>query len=166
MTVPFDNARRGLEAVGASVRDRELVELLIRHGQEEGQILDRYNRFVTEAHSAAARYLVQLIIADEERHHRVMVELANAVAWGWSELSPQPAVPDLPVSTRAASDLVAETHRLLAAEKQDRKELQKLHKEFAAYSEYTLWDLLVDVMLLDTEKHMHILSFIEKHDLD
>ena len=45
----FDWAREGLERTGAAPDVRDVVELLARHGEEEGAILGRYRRFAEEA---------------------------------------------------------------------------------------------------------------------
>lgn len=44
----FDSALEGLEETGASPEAREIVELLARHGEEEGTILNGYQRFAKE----------------------------------------------------------------------------------------------------------------------
>lgn len=165
MDTTFETAKRGLRETGASVESRELVELLARHGSEEGALLERYQRFTQDASTADMRYLVQLIIDDERRHHRLLVEMANAIAWGWSGWSPDPAVPALTtaVGGSAQEALMHETRLLLQAEKRDRVELQRLRKHLRLYADTTLWTLVVDLMLLDTEKHTRILGFIAKH---
>ena len=40
----------------------DVVELLARHGEEEGAILSRYQRFAGEASAPETRYLVKLIL--------------------------------------------------------------------------------------------------------
>ena len=71
----FRDAFEGLQATGASQSAYEVVGALDRHGREEGELLERYRRFVDESESPAARYLVRLILEDEKRHHRVPEEL-------------------------------------------------------------------------------------------
>lgn len=159
----FDRAREGLRATNASVGDRDLVAILERHGVEEGAVLARYERLGAQANSEAVRYLVNLIMDDERRHHRVMVEIANAVAWanvkGAADVD---TVPDLN-ATRESAELLAATGELIAVEKQDARELKRLRREFKDYADTTLWGLLIDTMLLDTEKHRVILEFISSH---
>jgi hypothetical protein len=160
MTQTFDHALQGLDEMDASVGDRDLVHLLARHGREEGAILEQYQRFSDEADSPAVRYLVRLIVDDEQRHHRILGELANAIAWGWG-VDSEPVVPQLaPVPPRDAR-LLAGTRELLAAERADARELHKLRKRLRPYAETTLWDLLVEILELDTRKHVRILEFIE-----
>jgi hypothetical protein len=57
---------------------------------------------------------------------------------------------------------MAVTDRLLAAERDDAKELKRLAKSLRDLRETTLWVLLVELMQADTAKHIKILSFI--HD--
>jgi hypothetical protein len=162
-TDAFDRAREGLEASGASVGERELVDILASHGKEEGKFLATYARFASSAPSAAARYLVSLILEDERRHHRLLGEIANAIGWPW-ENDPS-ALPDLTVRRQESADaLIKETRALLREEERDKKELRKLRRKLEPYADTTVWALLVELMILDTEKHARILRFILDHE--
>jgi hypothetical protein len=158
----FDSAMEGLRTSGASAETRELVELLARHGEAEGAILNRYKRFAVEASAPETRYLVQLILDDERRHHRLMVEMANALAWGISRESPYPAVPDVTHKDAGNRALTEETQHLLKSEEQDRLDLKDLRKRLRPFRDTTMWELLVDIMLMDTDKHIRILGIIAK----
>src|ERR1039458_2764725 len=83
MESEFLDAIEGLRATAASPSAYEVVEALDRHGREEGELLERYRRFVDESESPAVRYLVRLVLEDEERHHRVLEDLANTIAWAF-----------------------------------------------------------------------------------
>ncbi|HUY23235.1 MAG TPA: hypothetical protein VMV22_12940 [Acidimicrobiales bacterium] len=156
---PFDSATRGLREAGASADERDLVEWITRHGREEGVLLERYERLAHESTSAATRYLVRLIIEDERRHHQTLAEIAEAIAWG-TLTSPVPALPRSGIGdVDNDAELVAQTKALLASEKRDRTELRRLRRRLRSYTG-TLWPLLVDLMLLDTEKHTRILEYV------
>ena len=58
--------------------------------------------------------------------------------------------------------LIAQTRELLASEKKDRAELRRLRRRLRAYSG-TIWPFLIDLMLLDTDKHSRILRYIIRH---
>jgi hypothetical protein len=163
MTTTFANARKGLDEVRASVWDYKLVDLLAEHGEQEGALLARYESLAAGTTSPAVRYLGQLILDDERRHHRMLVEMANAIAWGWSKLSPEPAVPELPAPQTVDQELVETAQALLRIERRDQAELKKLRKELDEVADTTLWALLVDLMRLDTEKHIRILRFLTDH---
>jgi len=155
----FEQAFQGLRTSGASVFTHEIVEAVDRHGRDEAELLERYQRFVEEAESPAARYLVQLILDDEQRHHRVLEELANTIAWGWTKGVPEEVVP---VFSRDCEDaaLRAETRALLGHELRDRTQLRRLRRRLRSYGDAPLWGLLVNLMRADTEKHIDILRFI------
>ena len=157
---PFESSRRGLRAAGASTGDRDVVEWITRHGKTEGALLERYERFEREASSPLHRYLVKLILDDERRHHMVLAEIAEAIAWGGVN-DARPSIPR-PVEGGADAELIEETKKLLASEKSDRAELRRLRRRLRSYSG-TIWPLLVELMLRDTQKHTRILRYIVKH---
>ena len=158
----FESAMEGLETTGASEDTRALVELLARHCREEGAMLHHYQRFATEAETPETRYLSRLILDDEIRHHRLLVEMANAIAWGMSKDSPAPAVPDITRRDAGNQALRSETENLLKSEERDRVELKELRKQLRPFKDITLWELIIDLMLLDTDKHIQILRAIAK----
>ena len=163
VTRSFEAAREGLRKTGASVGDRELVETIIRHGEHEGELLGRYRRFADEASSPAVRYLVHLIVEDEVRHHQLLVELANRIAWGFSSERPAAATPDAFPLDGAASELARETKALLEEEEKDRSALRTLRHQVSDYEDTTLWPVVIDMMLADTDKHAAILRYILRH---
>jgi hypothetical protein len=59
-----------------SVFDAMILQHLTEHLAGEAAILDEYRQLATSP-DAPVRYLAQLIVEDEERHHRVLNELAN-----------------------------------------------------------------------------------------
>lgn len=163
MESSFESALRGVEETGGSVADKQLVEHLSRHGKDEGAMLERYQHFADSSPSPATRYLIKLLMEDEHRHHRILAEIANAAAWGWGGNSPEPAVPDLQGHQAETPEMLAATKELLEAEEEDKRELDRLKRELKPYADTTLWSLLVDLMILDTEKHARILRFVLEH---
>jgi hypothetical protein len=153
----YESPIEGLRATGASTGERDIVEWITRHAKEEGVLLERYEHLARESTSPAARYLVELIMEDERRHHRVLAQIAHTIAWG-SFMDPDLAVPRL-IDGVADSELVEEAKKLLASEKRDRTELRRLRRRLRTYSG-TIWPLLIDAMLLDTKKHMRILRHV------
>lgn len=137
----------------------EVVEALNRHGSEEAELLKRYQRFVEEAESPAARYLVKLILEDEERHHKMLEALANTIAWGSID-GPSVTLPAFPHRHATSGELRTETRALLRHEVRDRTQLRKLGRRLRSYGDAPMWNLLVDVMRTDTEKHIRILQLI------
>jgi len=79
----IESAVHGLEQIGARVETRELVKMLARHSEEEEALLERYVRAIAEPSPPALTFVVRLIVEDERRHHRLLAEVANSIAWGW-----------------------------------------------------------------------------------
>ncbi|MDA8312455.1 MAG: hypothetical protein M0Z46_17960 [Actinomycetota bacterium] len=156
----FERALDGLRATGAGVTVRALVELLAEHGSEEGRMLAEYQRLSELVADPAARYLFRLILDDERRHHRMLVELATELAWG-TYGGTETSVP--PLGWHLDEDLAEATRALHAFEQEDRRKLEALRNRLRPFEESTLWGLMVQVMILDTEKHATILEFLERH---
>jgi len=160
VTTSFESAARGLRAAAASTGEHDMVAWIARHGKEEGELLRRYERFAREAPSAVTRYLVHLILEDERRHHQVLAEIAHTIAWG-SLADVEAALPRM-VEGAADDELIKQTRELLASEKKDRAELRRLRRRLRSYTG-TVWPFLIDLMLLDTDKHSRILRYIIRH---
>jgi rubrerythrin len=156
----FESSERGLRATGASTGERDVVAWIDRHRREEGALLERYEIVAQQAPSEAVRYLLSLILEDERRHHRVLGEIAHAIAWG-GVAAAVPAVPRM-VEGGGTDELLAQTREMLASEKKDRRELRRLRRRLGAYSG-TMWPLLIELMQLDTDKHMRILRYVIRH---
>lgn len=163
MDTSFSEALRGLREVGASPDTAEIVTILARHGGEEQDMVRHYEELAADAASPAVRYLVGLIVEDERRHHRVLVELAGAIAWGRLPGGPDDATPVLDRAEAGNEELRRMTRRLLDHERADHAALVRLRRRLRPYAETTMWQLLVDIMIADTDKHRRILEFIDHH---
>ncbi len=89
--------------------------------------------------------------------------MANAIAWGLIDDSSDPVLPDLTHMDAGNMALAEETQSLIRAEERDRTELKNLRKRLRPFGSTTLWELVVDLMLLDTEKHVRILELVAKN---
>jgi len=161
MQATFESALRGLRMTGASVDTRDLVELIVRHGKEEGELLATYEQLANASDNEMAAYVIGMILEDERRHHRLLAEVANAAAWARSSAAPDTSTPAL--SPGIDGELLAQTRKLLAAEQADYRELRRIRRKLHPFADTTLWGLIIDMMLLDTKKHATMLEFLEKH---
>jgi hypothetical protein len=145
----------------ASAWAQDMWTHLTEHAREEGVLLAEYLTAAEETESRALAYVIGLLVDDERRHHRWFADLAASLA-AEAELDPAgPVVPRLDFD-RANRDAVLDlTRALLARERADAKALDKLRKELRDVEDTTLWAVLVDVMRLDTEKHVTMLRFVE-----
>jgi hypothetical protein len=149
--------------VGASVWEEELYRHLTSHEGNERELLVEYQQAANDSQSGAFRYLAGLIVEDEIRHHRTLVDLAASLR---ADAEFRPEQPPVPRLDHWGPDprLVAElAQRLLEHEQQDLKFLKKLQDDVEDVKDTTLWALLVKLMEHDTAKHIEILEFVRRH---
>lgn len=158
----FENALKGIRMSGASPDTRDLVSLLEQHSSEEGELLAVYEDLAEHSTDEDARYLISLILEDEHRHHRLLVEMANAIAWSVPSASPDRATPA--ISTSMDGALLVLTRKLRRAEEADHRKLRRMRRRLRPFAKTTMWALLVDLMMLDTKKHATILRFLERRN--
>jgi rubrerythrin len=132
-----------------------VIHALQAHAREEAQFLDDYERLCEEVSDPGARFLIELILEDERRHHGMWERMAST-ARGDDQATPPPPR----VSPEEAAALLGPTERFLAAEREDRSHLKDLEKQLRPARDETLWQLIVDLMRLDTEKHVKILEYL------
>ena len=149
------------ELDGLSGWEKDLYATLTGHITNEGALLAEYDDLA--AHSGGhVRYLIELIGDDEARHHRLFGQWANSLKAFPFEASGDDALPALHPE-REPARVADAADRLLTIERHDERELRRLRKEVADMEDTTLWALVVDLVRLDTEKHILILEFLRRH---
>ncbi len=147
---------------GPSATDRALYAHLTNHIATERGLLEEYSDIADRTESKAFRYLVNLLIEDEIRHHRIFSELAESLETIALMKAKEPTVPFIDF-VRADRDAVLEaTKRLLEHESEDARELKRLQQELRDKGDNSLNGLLVELMQRDTQKHIAILRFVRK----
>jgi hypothetical protein len=141
--------------------ERALHRQLISHVEDEGQLLDAYQRAADESHSAAFSYLVSLILDEERRHHAIFGDLARTLQ---TEVDRGPeafAVPRLGHWGFDQVRILELTESFLAQETRDAAQLRDLEAQLEPVKDTTMWPLLIRLMQADTDKHLDILGFIK-----
>ncbi len=126
------------------------------HVREESEFLTAYEGLVADSEDESVRFLLELIIGDERRHHDLFSSLADASV----ATDALPAAPSL--SGEQARRLLEPTARFLQAERDESRKLAALRAQLKPVRTDTLWPLLVELMEIDTAKHVRILSYL--HD--
>jgi hypothetical protein len=151
-------------AAGPSAWARDLYVHLTSHVETERGMLEEYGSAAEASSSKAFAYLVNLLIEDEMRHHRILSALADSLET--MSLRPgakDPPIPYLDFNKTNKETVLDLTEKLLEKEQQDALELKRLQRELRDVKDTTLWGLLVDLMERDTQKHVAILKFVKKH---
>jgi rubrerythrin len=147
--------------VDLTVWSQQLITYLTAHMDSEREVLRSYAALVEEAPEGHVKYLVKLILADEIRHHQLFGEMINALRAEMDQRDIVPRLPDFEPGTTPTA-LLEETRRLLQLERRDTDELKRLKKALDKVEDTRWWSVLVDVMALDTKKHVRLLQFIEQ----
>lgn len=143
--------------------DRKALSHIEAHLQRETSVVNGYEAMVGTTTGAIA-YLLNQVIADEYRHHHVLAELAKALGSATGRPGYEASeVPDpTAISEESRLQLLAETRRFIDVEKDDEKDLRQLVADLRPVKTRTIWPLLVELMELDTEKHLRVLRRIEQ----
>lgn len=150
-------------SAGPSSWERQLYSHLKSHVETERAMLERYGEVAERTHSKAFRYLVKLLIDDEIRHHRLFNELADSLETEALMKGDEPDIPYMDFQRADREAVLEGASELLENEQRDIGELKRLQRELRDVKDTTLWELLVDLMQRDTEKHIAILKFVRKH---
>lgn len=125
---------------------------LEEHLADEAKILDEYRSFAA-SDDKPVQYLAQLILEDEQRHHRVLTELLNQFRTSVWLAEQTPRVPWL-TRTHDARQLRKSIRRLRSFERHDLHQLRKLRRRLGFLRRDSLGGVLVSAMILDTRKHL------------
>ena len=150
-------------SAGPSAWQRDLFAHLTSHVQAESGLLENYSVVAEQTQSKAFRYLVNLLIEDEIRHHRIFTELADSLETEASLSSEDPIIPYMDFYRADRVALRDSTKQLMENEQKDARELKRLQRELRMVKDTSLWGLLVDLMQRDTQKHIAILRFVRNH---
>jgi hypothetical protein len=149
--------------IGASGWEQQLFAHLVDHERDEQDIIGRYRDARMTTDSEAFRYLIGVIIEDEDRHHRFTTEIVNALRSDVELTDVSPRVPMLKAWKPVAPELMEATEEFLRLERGDAKHLKELARDLRDTRDTTLWHILVTMMLDDTNKHIHVLEFLRDH---
>lgn len=149
--------------LGASDWEREIFDHVTGHAEQEISLLKKYARAAEATQSKALAYLVNLLLEDERRHHRLFMELAESLKADVELRSEDPIVPSVDFESIDAKAVLDLTNELLERELSDAADLKRLRRSLRDVEDSTLWGILVDLMQRDTEKHIAILRFVTKH---
>jgi len=148
-------------AAGISPVEHLLSEFEAHEAKEEKSIGD-YKKLLGSMPNPVTRFLLHLIISDEEKHRAVLnamiATLRGSLTWTRLEGSLQ-GVDDLATTN---GRLRANTEEFIELEKQGIRESKTLMKESSGYY-HGVFKILLDSMIRDSEKHIELLEFLKEH---
>jgi len=154
---PVDELKRSGLAVGSF--DASIMEHLAHHIEDEREALAEYRSLWLHSDNPPVRYLLALLLDDEQRHHRILVEMLNQFRSGVYLSEQMPQVPWM--TPKKDPELKAVTKQLRKAERKDLRQLRSLRRRLKSLRRHSLNGVLIDSLILDTRKHLRYLRTIE-----
>ena len=131
------------------------------HAAHERRWLVEYRDSAKEASDPLVRFLLGLIVADEERHHeltsRMISKLKDELAWTRSQGLARRVYESGP----KGEHLLASLNSFLDAERKGIKEYERLRKTSKGLYR-DVFALLYTTMIYDSRKHIGILEFLRQ----
>ena len=129
------------------------------HETKEEKSLEYYKKVMGDMPNPATRFLLQLIISDEEKHraviHAMVATLKGSLTW----TKPAGSLEGGADSDAANGKLRDVTEEFIRIEKEGIKDYKSLIGESSGYY-HGLFKVLMDSMIRDSEKHVELLEFL------
>ena len=141
------------------------VELLINqfegHERQELEFIRGYKKIVDEHPNPSVRFLLQLVISDEEKHHTLVHAMASSLRANLTWQKSEEAIGRLDeISPETKIQLLQLTAEFIKEENKGIKEYRKLIKKSKEYYG-GVFVLLLKTIIHDSKKHLMILQFLE-----
>ena len=146
---------------GISPIERLLNEFEAHEAKEE-KALEYYRGTVGSLPNPLTRFLLQLIVSDEEKHraviHAMVATLRGSLTW----TKPKDSLEGGVDQASATGKLREVTDEFIRLEKDGIREYKALVKESSGYY-HGLFNVLIDSMIRDSEKHIELLEFLREN---
>ena len=136
-----------------------LVNEFEAHEYQEGKFLKRYKELAAKSDNRLVKFLLQMIVSDEEKHHAITRAMAATLKGDLSWTKPDDAIQGLYDLKGEKENLLDLTEDFIAIEKEGINEYRSLIHESKGYYR-DLFVLLFRSMIRDSEKHVEILEFL------
>lgn len=136
-----------------------LMNEFTAHELHEAEFIQRYTEIAEKSHNPLVKFLLQLIITDEEKHSALTHAMASTLKGGLTWSRPEGAVSGFYDLGAEKEELLRLTNEFVKLERHQIKEYKKLIKTCKGYH-HGLFVLLLRFMNHDSEKHVEILEFL------
>jgi len=129
------------------------------HEGDEERWLSIYRKTVEESDDPTFRFLINIIIADEERHNQLLGRMIASLKDDLASTRTSEPPPGTASSATPARELVVMVERFLDVERKGIREYERLKKTSQKFRQGLL-ALLCETMVYDSLKHIGILNFL------
>jgi bacterioferritin (cytochrome b1) len=130
------------------------------HEAKEDRTLEFYKRTMAQMPSPLTRFLMQLIVSDEEKHRAVMHAMVSTLKGSLTWTKPPDSLEGGSELSTTNSKLREVTDDFIRLETEGIREYKTLIKESSGYY-HGLFKVLLDGMIRDSEKHVELLQFLK-----
>ncbi len=130
------------------------------HEAKEDRMLEVYKQMLARMPNPLARFLMQMIVSDEEKHRAVMHAMVATLKGSLTWTTPPGSLQGAGEIADMNGKLKEVTEEFIKLEKEGIREYKNLTKDAAGYY-HGLFKVLLDSMLRDSEKHVELLGFLK-----
>ncbi len=131
------------------------------HEAKEEQSIENYRRVLADVRNPITRFVMQLILSDEEKHRAVTHSMVSTLKGSLTWTKPVGTLEGAPDEATTHRELLAVTDEFIELEKSGIREYKVLLKESVEYY-HGLFKILLNSMIRDSEKHVELLEFIRQ----
>jgi rubrerythrin len=147
------NTREGISPV------EKLLNSFEAHESKEENSIEFYKKALAHMPNPATRFLMQLIISDEEKHRAVIHAMVSTLKGSLNWTKPADSLEGATNQAELNGKLLEATEDFIRLEKDGIKEYKELIKESSGYY-HGLFKILLDTMIRDSEKHVEMLEYL------
>lgn len=145
---------------GISPIERLLNEFEAHEAKEE-KSLEYYRKIMGEMPNAMTRFLLQLIVSDEEKHRAVIHAMVATLKGSLNWTRPSGSLEGSGDLAGINGKLREATEEFIRIEKAGIQEYKTLVDKSSGYYD-GLFKVLIDSMMRDSEKHIELLEFLRE----
>jgi rubrerythrin len=150
----------GLTAMQEGISPVEkLLNEFEAHEAKEDHALEFYKRSVAHMPNPVTRFLMQLIVSDEEKHRAVIHAMVSTLRGSLTWSKPAGSLDGVGDLATIDDKLREVTEEFIRLEIDGIKDYRALIKESSGYY-HGLFKILLDAMIRDSEKHVELLEFL------
>ena len=131
------------------------------HEAKEEKSIEYYKKTLGEMPNPMTRFLLQLIISDEEKHRAVIHSMVATLKGSLNWTKPAGSLEGGADLASVNGKLREATEEFIRIEKAGIKEYKTLLDESGGYY-HGLFKVLIDSMIRDSEKHVELLEFLRE----
>jgi len=131
------------------------------HESKEEKTLEQYRNAAGTIKNPVNRFVLQMILSDEEKHRAVVHAMAATLKGSLTWSKPLGSLEGDPDDAAANDHLATITNEFLKLEREGIKEYKSLLKASEDYY-HGLFKILISAMIRDSEKHVELLEFLRE----